>query len=168
MAWSENASPRFVARDAAHQKRPEVWIMAPNSKRESWRCGRVAGIGPTANLCESWKSTRSHHGIMQTAAVTRHRLVDQQFSGPIPVPLGQALAVAPSEMARLNSFPSIRDHALKTDMVAVVETTKRTAAELRLPASRYGPGPSGYARANTSGPRMTARRPAEEDIAIRG
>src|SRR3954470_15373625 len=164
MAWNENSSPHFVAKDAAHQKRPEVWVMSPNSKRESWRCGRVAGIGSIVNLSESWKSFGSHHGIMQTAAVTRHRLVDQQFSGRIPVLLGQALAMAPSEMARSNSSASIRDHALKTDMVAVVETTKRTAAELRHPASRYGPGPSGYARANTCGPRMTARRPAEEDI----
>jgi hypothetical protein len=168
MVRNENSSPRFLAKDAAHQKRPEVWVMSPSSKRESWKCGRVAGIGPIVNLCESWKNSGSHHGIMQTAAVTRHRLVDQQFSGPIPVPLGQALAMAPSEMARLNSSPSTGDHAIKTDMVAAVETTKRTAAELRLPASRYGPGPSGYARANTSGPRMTARRPAGEDIAIRG
>ena len=150
MVRNENSSASFLVKDAPHQKRPEVWSMSPSSK------------------CESWKSSGSHHGIMQTAAVTWHRLVDQQFSGPIPVPLGQALAMAPSEMARLNSSPSIRDHALKTDMVAAVETTKRTAAELRRPASRCGPGPTGYARANTSGPRMTARRPAGEDIAIRG
>ena len=87
---------------------------------------------------------------------------------PNPSAAGATLAMASLEMARSNSSARIRDHALKTDMVAVVETTKRTAAELRHPASRYGLGPSGYARANTSGPRMTARRPAGEDIAIRG
>jgi hypothetical protein len=82
MVRNENSSASFLVKDAPHQKRPEVWGMSPSS------------------TCESWKSSGSHHGIMQTAAVTRHRLVDQQFSGPIPVPLGQALAVAPSEMAR--------------------------------------------------------------------
>jgi hypothetical protein len=95
MVRNENSSASFLVKDAPHQKRPEVWGMSPSSK------------------CESWKSSGSHHGIMQTAAVTRHRSVDQQFSDRIPVPLGQALAMAPSEMARSNSSPSIRDHALK-------------------------------------------------------
>jgi hypothetical protein len=150
MVRNENSSASFLVKDAPHRS---------DQKYGACRQVRRVNHGRTPalimELCRQPQSPGIDWSINNSLAQSQCRWVKRWR---------WRLRRWPAQTARRASATT---HS-KTDMVAAVETTKRTAAELRHPASRYGPGPSGCARANTSGPRMTARRPAGEDIAIRG